>query len=62
MNKYLTPKNVKDVLGISMTNVYKLFRLKDFPSVRIGHRMFISENDLESFLEEYRKSKIILQV
>ena len=60
MHKYLTPKNVGNILGISMTNVYKLFRLKDFPSIKIGHRMFVNENDLETFLGEYRKSKIIL--
>lgn len=62
MNKYLTPKDVRDVLGIGITNVYRLFRLTDFPCIRIGHRMFVKENDLESFLEEYRKSKIILPI
>ena len=60
--KYLTPKDVKQIIGISLTNTYKLFKLKDFPCIRIGHRCFVKENDLESFLNEYKQSKIILGI
>ena len=58
--KLLKPLDVKNIIGISLTNTYKLFELKDFPSFRIGHRWFVKEKDLEAFFDEYKSSKIYL--
>ncbi len=58
--KLLKPLDVKNIIGISLTNTYKLFELKDFPSFKIGHRWFVKEKDLEAFFDEYKSSKIYL--
>lgn len=60
MRNYL---NVDDVCVILKTNkdtVYKLFHVKGFPKIQIGKKYMVEENDLYAFLDNYKKSKIIL--
>ena len=43
-----------------MTNTYKLIKLKGFPKIRIGKRIFIPEDALEKYLEENKNAQIFL--
>ena len=36
MERYLTPKEVQQVLGLSRTKTYEMINQKDFPKVRLG--------------------------
>jgi len=58
--KMLTPKEVSEIIGIGITNTYKLFKLKGFPKIQIGKKYFVNESDLNNFLLEHRKSTIFL--
>lgn len=58
--KLLTPKQVSDIIGLGMSNTYKLFRLKGFPKIQIGKKYFIEENDLNTFLKQHKHSRIFL--
>lgn len=58
--KLLTPKQVSVIVGLGMSNTYKLFRLKGFPKIQIGKKYFIEENDLNTFLKQHKCSKIFL--
>lgn len=37
----LTPKDVAQILGMTLNQTYRLFRCKDFPSSRIGEKYLI---------------------
>lgn len=39
MEKFLTVKEVSDVLHLGKTNTYKLFQGKDFPKITIGRKL-----------------------
>lgn len=54
----LTPKDVSVTLGICTDNTYKLIKQKCFPSVRIGRRFFVEEEDLKEFMKKYKYSEI----
>lgn len=60
MDKLLTPKEVSERIGICMTNTYKLIKLKGFPKIRIGKRIFIPEDALEKYLEENKNAQIFI--
>ena len=62
MNNFemLTPQMVSKKIGIGITNTYKLFKLKGFPKIRIGKRMFVKEEDLIKYLESHKKTQIFL--
>lgn len=59
--RMLTPKMVSQELNIGITNTYKLFKLKGFPKIQIGRKMFVEEEDLKKFLDEHKKCKIYLE-
>lgn len=58
--KLLTPKQVSDVIGIGITNTYKLFKLKGFPKIQIGKKYFVNKEDLITFLSQHKYSSIFL--
>lgn len=51
MVHYLTVGQVAEALSISTQAAYMLFRRDDFPKIRIGHRLLVAENQLETWLE-----------
>lgn len=55
--KYLTPKDVQEILKISRNNVYALFKSEDFPAIRIGKQFRVSEEALEKYLERKADKK-----
>lgn len=46
----LTPKDVANYLGLSKTSVYALMSRKDFPTIRIGCRKYVTKEDLNTWL------------
>lgn len=53
MEKFLTVKEVSDILHLGKTNTYKLFQRKDFPRIAIGKKLLIKESELDKYLEKY---------
>ncbi|MCR4657603.1 MAG: helix-turn-helix domain-containing protein [Lachnospiraceae bacterium] len=60
MDEFMTPKMVSKTLHIGMNKTYKLFKLKDFPCVRISNQWLIKKDDLIKYMEKYRGSHICL--
>ena len=58
MINLLTPQEVSEIIGISLKNTYKLFHLKDFPSIQIGRKLVVKEKDLDEFLDRYKNCQI----
>lgn len=56
----LTVKDVGEKLHIGKTKAYKLFQLADFPSVKVGSKWIVTEDNLKKFLDSYIHSNIIL--
>ena len=54
MDEFLTPQMVCEVLHLGIVKVYKLFKLKDFPAVKMGHQWLIKRSDLYAYMEKYR--------
>ena len=48
-----TPKDVHEILDLSMTTIYNIFRQKTFPSIRIGKRFFVTEDALKDWMSTY---------
>ncbi len=53
----LTPKEAARKLRISRTKMYQLLRQGDIPSVRIGRRILILEEELTNWLRKQSTSK-----
>ena len=51
---YSVPEMAK-VLGISDFKAYQLVKTKGFPTIKIGKRLLVSVNGLESWVEEQAK-------
>lgn len=51
---YLTPKEVAELLKLSLSMVYKLLREGDLPHVRIGRSRRIRREDLEKYIQTHR--------
>ena len=51
MINYLSVDMVAEVLHLSRSSAYALFRRKDFPTVSVGHRLYVAEPELQKWLE-----------
>ena len=52
MERYLTPKEVQQVLGLSRTKTYEMINQKDFPKVRLGKNIWVPASELERFMKK----------
>ncbi len=48
----LNAKNLTEVLGISIASAYELMHEKDFPSFRVGIRMFINRDKFIAWVDK----------
>lgn len=48
----LSVTQVSEVLGISKTNAYTLFRREDFPTIRIGRRYLVARDHFISWFSK----------
>ena len=53
MEKYLTVKEVAEILRMGRTTAYELVNKPDFPSVKIGKKILIPESEFERFMKRY---------
>ena len=50
--KVLSVPEAADVLGVSISNMYRLVKIKGFPTIRVGKRLLVSAAGLERWIEE----------
>ncbi|MBR3909036.1 MAG: helix-turn-helix domain-containing protein [Clostridia bacterium] len=48
----LNAQNLTEVLGISIASAYELMHEKDFPSFRVGSRMFVNREKFIAWVDE----------
>ena len=58
--KYLTVKEVSEILRIGKTMTYELVNQPDFPKLRIGKKILIPEKEFQDFLKRYLYKKYTL--
>jgi DNA binding domain, excisionase family len=49
--RYLNPREVSEILGISRSNVYKMIERKELVTLRIGKSVRIKGSDLQKFID-----------
>ena len=50
---YLNADTVVKLLGISISSAYELMNEEGFPSVRIGKRLIVPKENLQSWVESH---------
>ncbi len=50
MDKYLNAQEVMEMLRVGRSTVYALLNRRDFPAVRIGKRLIVSETALQEWM------------
>lgn len=58
--KFLTVKEVMEILRIGRTMTYELVNQPDFPKLRIGRKILIPEKEFQDFLKRYMYKKYTL--
>lgn len=53
----ITPKQLSRHLGISLNTAYDLCRRRDFPSLRVGRKILILEDELQPWLQKQTTKK-----
>ncbi|WP_197029477.1 helix-turn-helix domain-containing protein [Butyrivibrio sp. AE3004] len=56
--KFLTIKDVSEVLHLGYNKTRKLFHLAGFPSIKLGGVYLIEEKDLFTYLDKHKGSQI----
>lgn len=49
-----TPLEVKDILKISESKAYQLFRSEEFPSFRFGRNLRVTQKDFNKWLNQQK--------
>ena len=52
--KFLTAKDLQEILQISQSSSYELMRRVDFPSINIGKSKRVKEDDFYNWLESQK--------
>ena len=60
MCKVLTVKEVSEILRLGKNQTYALMKSKTFPSYKIGNKIFVTEEALNSWLSKANGRNIIL--
>lgn len=61
MTNVMTVRELSEKLHIGRDNAYRLMKLKGFPSIMIGNKFIVLEDDVEEFLKNHRDLKIYLE-
>jgi excisionase family DNA binding protein len=56
--KFLSPKELKDFLGISLPTVYRLIDERKIPAFKIGNSLRFLKDDVIAYLESKRIDRI----
>jgi len=55
LNKpFLSPKDLKEILGISITSIYRLIDTRKLPAFKIGSSLRFYKEDVIEFLQKQR--------
>ena len=54
----LSPKEVREELGMSKSWVYQRLRSGEIPHVKLGHNIKVRREDLEAYLQAQRRESI----
>lgn len=60
INKLLTTKDIQEQLGIGRDVAYGLMKSKTFPSFKLKGRYYVTQPDLQKFLENVKNREIAL--
>ena len=52
MNKYIRPKDLQKLLGVSRSTVARLLKKPDFPKYKIGKAVVIDSDEFEKWMRE----------
>lgn len=58
VNKYIAPKELKELLGIGNNTLYALIHQPDFPLLKIGKVYRINTEDLDKYLKRQNVNAI----
>ncbi|MBK6090024.1 helix-turn-helix domain-containing protein [Ruminococcus difficilis] len=47
---FLNVKDVAEIMGISIPTARKLFEKRDFPTIRVGRRLLVSEDAFRKYM------------
>jgi len=53
MSKMLKVKEVKAILGIGINQTYELVNSSAFPTIRLGRRILIPQDEFETWIKTY---------
>lgn len=53
-NKLLTSRDIQDIFSMGKNQAYALMHSAGFPTTTIGNRMFVTQVNLEKWLEVYK--------
>ena len=59
MNKMLTIKDIQNNLGIGKNNAYRLIKSPGFPTIKIGRKYLIPEDEFETWVQNSLHKKLL---
>jgi excisionase family DNA binding protein len=57
--KFISPKELKEILGISLPTVYRLIESRKLPAFKIGNSLRFLREDIVAYLETHRIDQIM---
>jgi len=52
--KFLSPKELTEILNISLPTVYRLIEMRKFPAYKVGKSLRVLKDDLVAFLDSQK--------
>ena len=52
--KFLSPKELTEILNISLPTVYRLIEMRKFPAYKVGKSLRVLKDDLLEFLDSQK--------
>lgn len=59
-HRLLNVKEVSVYLGVGQDTIYELVKQEDFPSIRIGRKFMVFEEDLLEWLKDHRGKRVYI--
>ena len=59
-DQLLTYKDIQAILKVGKNRAYELLKSECFPTIRINHRMYVSHDALQKWIETYSGKKFFV--
>jgi predicted DNA-binding transcriptional regulator AlpA len=59
-SKLLTPKDVQGIFSVSRGVAYRLMNAKGFPTIRVGNRLYVTQQALDEWLVHQTGKEFVL--